>query len=144
VSVGGNDALNNANLLTERAQSAAEGLTLLADVGKRFQQQYSQMLQHILNCQLPTAVCSVYYPRFPDPNLQRLAVTALAIFNDFIIVEAFRAGVPLMDLRLICNEDTDYANEIEPSVAGGEKIAKTIMKLITEHDFQKKRTEVFH
>ena len=70
-----------------------------------------------------------------DPLLQRLAVTALTIFNDVIIREAFLAGVPLLDLRLICSEDADYANEIEPSVAGGEKITGAILKLIADCDF---------
>jgi len=143
VSGGGNNALDNVNVLSERAESSAEVLNRLADVGERFQEQYSEMLQHVLNHHLPTAVCSVYYPLLPDPVLQRLAVTALAIFNDVIIRQAFLAGVPLLDLRLICNEKSDYANEIEPSVAGGEKISSAILKVIAEHDFLRKRTEVF-
>ncbi|MCM3873987.1 MAG: SGNH/GDSL hydrolase family protein [Pyrinomonadaceae bacterium] len=143
LSAGGNNALDNVNILSERAQSTAEVLNRLADVGERFQQEYSEVLQHVLSYRLPTAVCSVYYPRLPDPQLQRLAVTALAIFNDVIIKEAFLAGVPLLDLRLICNEAADYANEIEPSVAGGEKITGTILKAIAEHDFLRQRTEVF-
>src|SRR6266498_225084 len=57
--------------------------------------------------------------------------------------EAFLAGVPLLDLRLICDEDADYANDIEPSVAGGEKITSAILKLIAECDFLRHRTEVF-
>jgi hypothetical protein len=43
------------------------------------------MLHHVLSQRLPTAMCTIYYPRLPDPILQRLAVTALAIFNDVII-----------------------------------------------------------
>jgi len=143
VSAGGNNALDNADVLSEGAQSAAQVLNRLADVEERFQRQYSEMLRYVLSYRLPTAVCTVYYPRLPDPMLQRLAVTALTIFNDGIIREAFLAGVPLLDLRLICNEDSDYANEIEPSVAGGEKITSAIVKLITECDFLKQRTEVF-
>lgn len=143
VSAGGNNALDNVNILSERAHSAAEVLSRLADVGERFQQHYSEMLQLVLSYRLPTVVCSIYYPRLPDPVLQRLAVTALAIFNDVIIRNAFLAGVPLLDLRLICNEESDYANEIEPSVAGGEKITDAILNAITEHDFVRQRTEIF-
>lgn len=143
LSAGGNNALDNANILTEKAQSAAEVLTRIAGVGERFQQQYNAVLQEVLSHGLPTAVCSIYYPRLPEPLLQRLAVTALAIFNDVIIKEAFLAGVPLLDLRLICNEESDYANEIEPSVAGGAKITTAILKVIAEHDFLRQRTEVF-
>jgi hypothetical protein len=143
VSAGGNDALNNVNILGEKAQSAADVLLRLADVADGFQERYREMLHHILNQRLPAAVCTVYYPRLPDPMLQRLAVTALAIFNDVIIREAFVAGVPLLDLRLICNHASDYANEIEPSVLGGEKVTEAILQLIVEHDFAKQRTEVF-
>jgi hypothetical protein len=142
VSAGGNNALDNVDILSERAHSAAEVLSRLADVAERFQQHYSEMLQHVFSYRLPTAVCSIYYPRLPDPVLQRLAVTALVIFNDVIIRNAFLAGVPLLDLRLICNEESDYANEIEPSVAGGEKITDAILNSITEHDFVRQRTEI--
>lgn len=143
VSVGGNNALDHANILSDRAQSAAEVLDRLADIGDGFQQQYHGMLQGVLSYRLPTAICTIYYPRFPDPMLQRIAVAALTIFNDVIIREAFMAGIPILDLRLICNEDSDYANEIEPSVMGGEKISDAILKVVAEHDFTRGRTEVF-
>ncbi|HEX8687376.1 MAG TPA: hypothetical protein VF654_12790, partial [Pyrinomonadaceae bacterium] len=64
-------------------------------------------------------------------------------FNDAIIRAAFEAGAPLLDLRLICDEDADYANPIEPSEAGGAKIADAILRLLSGHDFGKRRTEVF-
>jgi hypothetical protein len=65
------------------------------------------------------------------------------VFNDCIIGEAFAAGIPLIDLRLVCNENADYANPIEPSVKGGEKIARATAKLVAEHDFRSCRTQVF-
>jgi hypothetical protein len=143
VSGGGNNALDQVQILYVKAQSTAEVLVRLADVADGFQQQYSGMLLEVLSYGLPSAVCTVYYPRLPDPFQQRLAVTALTIFNDIIIKEAFSAGIPLLDLRLICNEAGDYANEIEPSVAGGEKISAAILKVVSEHDFSQRRTEVF-
>jgi hypothetical protein len=42
----------------------------------------------------------------------------LSVFNDTITREAAR-GLALIDLRLICTEDEDLANPIEPSVIGG-------------------------
>ncbi|HVG35293.1 MAG TPA: SGNH/GDSL hydrolase family protein [Pyrinomonadaceae bacterium] len=143
VSAGGNNAIGHANILSESARSAAEVLNRLADVSEAFQRQYHAMLQGVLNYHLPTAICTIYYPHFPDPMLQRIAVAALTIFNDVIIREAFMAGVPILDLRLICNEDADYANEIEPSAVGGEKISDAILKVVAEHDFAAWRTEVF-
>ena len=143
VSAGGNDALGRADILGRRAQSAAEVLSLLADVCEEFGRVYRETLWRVLSVKLPTAVCTVYYPRFPDPALQRIAVAALASFNDIIIREAFRAGVPLIDLRLTCASDADYANPIEPSEAGGAKIAAAIIRLVAEHQFERRRTEVF-
>ena len=77
------------------------------------------------------------------PQRRRLAATALTIFNDVITRAAFTPGLPLIDLRLICNEDADFANPIEPSVQGGAKIAAAIAALVAEHDFARHRPEVF-
>jgi lysophospholipase L1-like esterase len=143
VSAGGNDALHRAHIIEERAGSTAEVLLRLADVAEGFESGYRGMLRAALETGKRAAVCTVYYPRFPDALAQRLAVTALTVFNDAIIRAAFETGVPLLDLRLICGEDADYANPIEPSEAGGAKIADRIIRLVSEHDFGRRRTEVF-
>ena len=143
VSAGGNDALLRAGILEERAASAADVLARLADVAEEFEAGYRLMLRDARATGKPAAVCTVYYPRFPDPLAQRLAVTALTVFNDAIIRVAFEAGVPLIDLRLVCDEAADYANPIEPSEAGGAKIADAIVRLVSEHNFLRRRTEVF-
>jgi hypothetical protein len=143
VSVGGNDALGHMTALTESAHSVGEVLDRLASIGDEFDQNYCRAVSQILERRLPTVLCSIYSPRFPDPVLQRQAVTALSVFNDHIIREAFRAGLPLLDLRLICDDDADFANPIEPSAAGGAKIAGAIVRAIREHDFARRRTQVF-
>jgi len=143
VSAGGNDALGRAGLLEEGARSMAEALGRLALAAEGFERDYRAMLRALRGAGLPAAVCTVYYPRFPEPTLQRLAVTALAHFNDAIIRAAFGAGLPLVDLRLVCDADADYANPIEPSSRGGEKIARAVARLVAEHDFARRRTEVF-
>ena len=142
VSVGGNDALGSSDFLTAPARSTAEALLGLADIGEEFERGYLAMLAGVLGRGVPTAICTVYYPRFPEAALQRMAVTALAVFNDCIIRAAFAHGLPLLDLRLICTEEGDYANPIEPSAQGGEKIARAIVGAM-EHDFSIGRTEVF-
>ena len=142
ISVGGNDALNNSDFLTTPARSTAEALLGLADIGEEFERGYLAMLAEVLAHGLPTAICTVYYPRFPEATLQRMAVTALTVFNDCISRAAFIHGLPLLDLRLICSEEGDYANPIEPSAKGGEKIARAIVEAV-EHGFAGGRTEVF-
>ncbi len=142
VSVGGNNALDSSDFLTAPARSTAEALLGLANIGDEFESGYLAMLAEVLALGLPTAICTIYYPRFPEATLQRIAVTALTVFNDSIIRAAFAHGLPLLDLRLICTEEGDYANPIEPSAQGGEKIAQVIVELV-EHGFVGGRTEVF-
>jgi hypothetical protein len=130
VSVGGNDALRHAYLLDEGAGSMAEAVGRLAGVREEFARDYRAMLEAVLGRGLPTAVCTIYDGRFPDPRRQRLVVTGLAIFNDVVTRAAFARRLPLLDLRLVCDEDADYANPIEPSVQGGRKIAAAIAGLL--------------
>lgn len=143
VSVGGNNAIMNADVLQMRVDSSAQFLNELANRGEIFERQYREMLKTVSAKNLPIAVCTIYFPKFPDPQIQRIAVAALATFNDAIIRQAIRNGLPLLDLRFICSEKSDYANAIEPSDAGGKKIAQKIYELIEQHDFSRRRTEVF-
>jgi hypothetical protein len=130
VSVGGNDALRNSGILREQARSVAEVIGRFAGVQDEFARSYRAMLDKVLDRRLPTALCTIYDARFPDPQEQRLVVTALSIFNDVITREAFTRRLPLIDLRLICNDPDDYANPIEPSAKGGDKIAGVIAQVV--------------
>jgi lysophospholipase L1-like esterase len=131
LSVGGNDALGSSDFLTTPVCSTAEALSGLADIAGEFERGYLVMLADVLARRLPTAICTVYYPSFPDAALQKVAVAGLTVFNDCIIRAAFAHGLPLLDLRLICTEEADYANPIEPSARGGEKIARAVSDVRT-------------
>lgn len=143
VSVGGNDALGHLSFLEREVSSSAETLNELAAIAERFEERYGAMLKAVQGRDLPVTLCTVYYPSFPDELTQRLAVTALSVFNDVILRRAFAAGLPVIDLRLVCDEAADYANPIEPSVQGGRKIAGTILRLLAEHDFSRRESVVF-
>jgi lysophospholipase L1-like esterase len=143
VSAGGNDALGHTDILDARSKTTAETLERLAEIGADFERRYATMLNGILAVKKPTAICSIYYPRFPDRTLQRLSVTALTVFNDVILRLGFAAGIPILDLRLICSEDADYANAIEPSSHGGDKIAHAIVGVVNRHDFTRRRAEIY-
>jgi lysophospholipase L1-like esterase len=143
VSVGGNDALRHSGVLDQGARSVAEAVWRLADIREEFGRNYGSMLEQVLRLGLPVAVCTIYDGRFPDPRQQRLGVTALTIFNDAITRHAFRRGLDLIDLRLIFDEEGDYANPIEPSVQGGAKIAAAIAKMVAEQGAASRRSVVF-
>jgi GDSL-like Lipase/Acylhydrolase family len=143
VSAGGNDGLAEAYVLQQPAGSVAAAIEKLAAIRAGFQLKYSRMLDSLLQCQKPLAVCTVYDPHFPDPHMQLLTTTALNLFNDCIIREAAIRGLPVLDLRLICTQPEDYANEIEPGVSGGQKIAAAILNLVQQHDFSRRRASLY-
>jgi hypothetical protein len=143
VSVGGNDALQEKILIEEEARSVAEVLDKLAKIKSAFKKSYSAMLDGAVGHKLPVAVCTIYEARYPDPTTRQIAGVGLTIFNDVITREAFARGLPVIDLRLIFDDDEDYANDIEPSVKGGAKIAKAIATLVTTHDFTRRRSEIY-
>ncbi len=143
LSVGGNDALNEQALIEARAGSVAEVLDKLAKIKAAFNENYGAMLDSVIARKLPTAICTIFEARFEDPLMRQIAGAGLSIFNDVIMREAFARGLPVIDLRLIFNDDADYANDIEPSVHGGAKIARAIATLLTTHDFARKRSEIY-
>lgn len=131
ISAGGNDALRQEGLLHTEARSVAEGLARLSGMAGAFRNRYGAMLDAVARRRLPTAVCTIYDPRFPDPARQALALTGLALFNDAILREAFGRRLTVIDLRLICTAPEDFANPIEPSSLGGAKIAAAIASFAT-------------
>ena len=143
VSAGGNDALSRADILERPVGSVGAAVDQLAALRAEFHQNYRRMLNALLALRLPLALCTVYDPHFPDPLMQRLTTTALNIFNDCILREAITHGLPVLDLRLICTEAEDYANEIEPGIPGGKKIAAGILNLVQNHNFSCDRTAVY-
>lgn len=143
VSAGGNDALGQQGVLSESARNMADALFTLSEMGVEFENDYREMVGILRATELPIVLCTIYYPRFNDPMYQKLACTALTIFNDVILRVAFEAGLPVCDLRLIFNGQNDYANEIEPSAIGGWKMARAITQAVTTHNFSKGRSELF-
>lgn len=129
VSTGGNDALGASGILAERANSVGEALGQLSGARDRFAAAYEEMLSTLLERELPAALCTIYDANYPEPQ-GRIIRAALSLFNDVITRAAFRRRLQLIDLRLICDTPADYANPIEPSVIGGDKIAAAIVDAI--------------
>ena len=128
ISAGGNDALGESAILGGAARSVGEVLLKLADIQDRFRRNYTTLLNAAARRKLPTAVCSVYDPRFPDPARRRIGALALSVINDVITREAFARQFTLIDLRMMFDEDSDFANPIEPSAKGGMKLAEGIWR----------------
>ena len=142
VSIGGNDALMSSGLLQERAGNVGAALAILANSLAEFRTAYAAMLKSVLAFGKPTAICTIYdaIPILGDPER-----AALAGFNDVISRAAGVAGIPLVDLRVICPHPDDYSplSPIEPSVVGGAKIADAICRMLAGHDFSKPGCAVY-
>ena len=73
----------------------------------------------------------------------------MSIFNDVILTAAndlwddyhtttrygnvTGANYPLIDLRNVCRDDKCFANPIEPSEYGGDKITDAILEIVLDH-----------
>lgn len=142
VSVGGNDALRASGILQDSFLETEQLFRELAAIQDSFANDYRTMLRAVLDQQRPTVVCTIYDS---IPDMQRWQLAALSNFNDTIIREAALVGVPVLDLRPICNEASDYAvlSPIEPSTAGGRKIAQALVGVLDRHDFRRQETVMY-
>jgi hypothetical protein len=133
ISVGGNDALLNSDLLTTPVRSTTEALVLFGERLGRFEEAYRAAIGGALALRRDTTVCTIYNGNL-DLTVAPLARIALMMFNDVILRVAFEHGLRVIDLRLVCTEAADYANPIEPSGPGGRKIARSIARCVGAAD----------
>lgn len=138
VSTGGNDILHHTALLDAKVDTVADALARIREASAGFADAHRRAVELAATLDLPVAFCTIY-----DANMGPLITTALSIFNDAITRNVHRAGVDLIDLRLVCTDAADYANPIEPSVEGGEKIAHAISRYVTAISEPAKNTRVF-
>lgn len=142
ISTGGNNALLNGDIVEDTDHNAAEGWAHASVIQEQFAHEYREMLSVVLAKRLPTVLCTIYDT---IRDLPQKAITALSIFNDVILREGFRHGLPMLDLRLICNEAHDYSDisSIEPSEVGGVKIVRGIIHVLANHDFSSPHSVVY-
>jgi lysophospholipase L1-like esterase len=129
VSVGGNDALMNMDLLTDMTTPGPlllSKLSMLADV---FHKNYDEAISGICKLKKPTYVCTIYNGNL-ESSISKAAKAAVGVFNDIIYSTANENHLGVIDLRKICNQPSDYANPIEPSTLGGKKIADAIYQKV--------------
>jgi hypothetical protein len=129
LSLGGNDALLNADLLDLPVRSTAEALDLFHERVDGFESSYGHAIEAVLALRRHTTVCTIYNGNLGGDEARRARV-ALMMFNDVILRTALRFSVNAIDLRLVCSDPRDFANPIEPSGSGGRKIADAIARAI--------------
>lgn len=125
LSIGGNDALRHAELL--EASIGVDVLARLADAAAAFAPRYESCLKAVADLGLPLLTCTIYEGNLGG-SLQKRAKGAVAVFNDRIQRAARHLRVPVLELRDLFTDAEDYANPIEPSTRGGEKLARAMGK----------------
>ena len=131
LSVGGNDALSCLSVLDAPTTDVRQAMATLADVALQFEAQYVAAVEACVRHKMPLVLCTIYNGCFADAAFQRIATTFVALFDDAILRTAAARALPVVDLRAVCAQPADYANPIEPSSAGGEKIARALAAVVT-------------
>ncbi len=135
ISTGGNDALA---VMDEQDPfeklTVAECFVNAHQAKQAFELDYSELMEAVKARSCPVLILTVYNPRFQmegyPAEMQMLAEAGLSVFNDIIQSHAIENHAAILDLRRVCNTDEDFANSIEPSNRGGEKIAQFIKRWI--------------
>ena len=100
VSIGGNDALLNSDLLKTPVTSTSEALMLFGKRIREFELAYDRAIDSILKLQRRTAICTIYNGNL-DPPEAALARIALMMFNDVILRCGFERHLTIIDLRFV-------------------------------------------
>ena len=136
ISVGGNDALRNVDLLLSPARTGADVLGAFAERLTPFERAYRAAITQAVGLRRFTALCTIYNGAV-DAARAPAARMALTLFNDVVLRTAIDLHLDGLELRSICTEDADYTNVIEPSGQGGLKIARGITALLTAGDSER-------
>jgi hypothetical protein len=143
ICVDGGWAIDASGLLRGRAQSVSEALETLAAAADQFEEIFARLVTVALEAGLPTVVCTLVPSHHQDLSRQRAVSSALAIFNDRILRQAVKANLSVVDLRFVCDEESDYATETLLSRAGVRKVANVGRSALYEVSREPGRTRVY-
>jgi hypothetical protein len=143
ICVDGGWAIETSGLLQGSARTIREALYGLASAADEFEKVFVRLIAAATEAGVPTIVCTLVPARYVDPVQERAAAAALAIFNDRILRRAIAAQLSIVELRLICDEDNDYASETLLSHAGVRKVANVARSALYEISRNPGRTRVY-
>jgi len=143
ICVDGGWAIETSGLLRGSAQSVSGALDTLAAAADQFEEVFEKLVKSALQAGLPTVVCTLVPSRHEEPSRQRATGAALAIFNDRVLRQAVAARLSVIDLRFVCDEESDYASETLLSRAGVRKVANVGRAALYEISREQGRTRVY-
>ena len=150
VSVGGNDCLSGVNVTSRSVQSVEEGLDAIQAFTASFEEEYARTVEELIEVvghDKHIILCSVYNPCFGPFGVTTLTQTAanvsVALIADAILRVATRLRLPVIDWRRVMTQVIDFANPIEPSSVGGQKMAQVLVDVVSKHDFSSKTCIIY-
>ena len=131
LSIGGNDLLQKLHIMFNETSGMIESLEIASQTIEEIKSSYEEILIHLKNLNPPVLLCTIYEGDLQsDPNLaevEEAGKVLLGMMNDAIHFLGKKHSIEVLELRNIFTEVSDYANPIEPSHKGGEKLAKEII-----------------
>ena len=136
LSVGGNDLLQNLSYLSNGPMSNVnEAITgIQQHIFEPLEQRFETIIEELSSQRANLLICTVYEgdlgrtDEFKDVlDSSKIMVSS---FNDIVYKTAKKYNADVLELREIFISSDDYANPIEPSHIGGEKLAKSIVEWI--------------
>jgi len=82
ISLGGNDALLNSDLLSTRVTSTTQALALFGQRMGEFEAGYRAAVEAALALHLPTAICTIYNGNLDPPGIDEVPSILAAIWGD--------------------------------------------------------------
>ncbi len=143
ICVDGGWAIETSGLLQGSARTIREALDALARAADEFENMFARLIAAAAEAGVPTIVCTLVPARYVELSQQRVAATALAIFNDRLLRRAVAARLSVVELRLVCDEDGDYASETLLSHAGVRKVANVARSALYDVSRNPGRTRVY-
>ena len=143
INIEGNDAIAASGLLDGPAMVWRAGLAQLSSAADDFERHVEILARAALSTRLPTLVCTMYPPRYPNWEQQQAACAALAVFNDRLIRRVFAAKLPLVDLSLVCTDETDYADATRLSKQGLRKASNVVVSALYAVGRDPSRADIF-
>ena len=156
VSIGGNDLLHNISFLqttSDLSRIMGKGAMIgkwgakelnptrnkvfeetYFEIIQPFKQQYETIVANLSNHRANLLLCTVYEGDLVDSDefsdVSNSSKTMVSIFNDIVYRVANKFNSDVLELRDIFISSDDYANPIEPSHIGGEKLAQSIAEWV--------------
>ena len=136
LSVGGNDLLQNLSYLSNGPISNVnEAVTgIQQHIFEPLEQRFETIIEELSSQRANLLICTVYEgdlgrtDEFKDVlDSSKIMVSS---FNDIVYKTAKKYNADVLELREIFITSDDYANPIEPSHIGGEKLAKAIKEWV--------------